>query len=92
MALLEFRNTPISGMEGSPAQLLMSRRLRSSLPMTSIMSEPDIPDGVKTKLYCRQQKQKTTYDQTAKPLSDLKPGDVVMQISEGTLVEACCGS
>ena len=73
MALLEFRNIPISGMEESPAQLLMRRKLRSSLPMTGMMLEPDIPGGVKTKLYYQQQKQKTTYDQTAKPLSDLKP-------------------
>ena len=77
MALLEFRNTLISGMEESPAQLLMSRRLRSSVLMTGIMLEPDILDGVKTKLYRRQQKKNTTYDQTANPLSDLKPGDVV---------------
>ena len=32
LALLEFRNTPISGLQESPAQLLMSRRLRSTLP------------------------------------------------------------
>ena len=29
LALLEYRNTPISGINLSPAQLLMSRRLRS---------------------------------------------------------------
>ena len=34
LALLEYRNTPISGMDLSPSQLLMSRRLHSNLPMT----------------------------------------------------------
>ena len=31
-AILEFRNTPISGMEESPAELLMSRKMRTRLP------------------------------------------------------------
>jgi len=34
IALLQYRNAPISGLEYSPAQLLMSRRLRSKLPVT----------------------------------------------------------
>ena len=33
LAVLEFRNTLISGLSESPAQLLMGRHLRSSLPM-----------------------------------------------------------
>ncbi len=33
LALLEFRNSPISGMEQSPAELLMSRKLRAKLPI-----------------------------------------------------------
>ena len=37
IALLEYRNTPISGMALSPALLLMSRRLRSNLPMTETL-------------------------------------------------------
>ena len=32
LALLEFRNSPISGMEESPAELLMSRKMRTRLP------------------------------------------------------------
>jgi len=40
LALLEYRNTPISGMNLSPAQLLMSRRLRSTLPMTHSLLAP----------------------------------------------------
>ena len=77
MALLELRNTPITGIEESPAQLLMNRRLRSSLPMTGAMLEPDVPQNVRTKLCQRQKQQKGTYDKSAKTLCDLKPGDVV---------------
>jgi len=36
LALLEFHNTPISGMAESPAQLLIGRNLCSSLLMTLI--------------------------------------------------------
>ena len=40
LALLEFRNTPISGMEDSPAELLMSRKLRTRLPTFKSLLEP----------------------------------------------------
>lgn len=33
-ALLEYRNLPISGMNVSPAELLMSRKLRTMIPIT----------------------------------------------------------
>lgn len=34
LALLELRNTPIDSVIGSPAQLLNSRRLRGTIPVT----------------------------------------------------------
>ena len=77
MALLEFRNTPVTGIEESPAQLLMSRRLRSSLFMTGKMLKPDVPEGVRARLHHRQQRQKKIYDKTARTLPNLKPSDVV---------------
>ena len=40
LALLEFRSTPISGMEDSPAELLMSRKLRTRLPTFKSLLEP----------------------------------------------------
>ena len=42
LVLLEYRNTPISGMNLTPAQLLMSRRLRSSLPMSQGLLKPAV--------------------------------------------------
>ena len=47
IALLEYRNTPISGMDLSPSQLLMSRRLRSSLPMTETLLLSQINETAK---------------------------------------------
>ena len=77
MALLEFRNTPITGLQESPAQLLMNRRLRSILPMTTVLLEPQISRGTKEKLKQRQTNQKHLYDRGARPLSDLKPNDTI---------------
>ena len=77
MALLEFCNTPVTGVEESPAQLLMSRRLRSNLPLAGKMLEPDVPEGVRARLHYRQQRQKKIYDKTARTLPNLKLGDVV---------------
>ena len=41
LALLEYRNTPIDNI-GSPAQLLMNRRLRSILPITKKQLQPKV--------------------------------------------------
>lgn len=40
LALLNFRNTPLSGEEWSPAQLLMSRRLNTRLPCGNAQLKP----------------------------------------------------
>ena len=77
LALLEFRNTPITGLQESPAQLLMSRRLRSTLPMTVPMLQPHVSANTKSKLKLRQNTQKKHYDKTAKNLPTLQPDDVV---------------
>ena len=77
MVLLEFQNTPITGLDESPAQLLMSRCLCSSLPMTATMFQPSTHEGMREKLERRQQNQKCVYDQGAKPLAGLQPNDVV---------------
>ena len=44
LALLELRNTPITGMSYSQAQFLMNRRLRGSLPFTAKSLEPSVPE------------------------------------------------
>ena len=76
LALLEYRNTPITGLEYSPAQLLMSRTLRSKLPTAEKLLQPKVDDAHKA-LKRRQVCQKTYYDKHAAPLAPLRPGDVV---------------
>ena len=77
LALLEYRNTPISGMDLSPAQLLMSRRLRSTLPMTHSLLAPAVNKGVTKQLKDRQERQQVYYDRGARPLPPLSKGDTV---------------
>ena len=49
MSLLYYRNTPITGAPYSPAQLLMSRKLRDKMPSTSNILKPSVvPDGQST--------------------------------------------
>ena len=40
LALLEFRNTPIDGINMSPSQLLMGRRTRTQLPVNESLLKP----------------------------------------------------
>ena len=42
LVLLEYRHTPISSVNLSPAQFLMSRRLRSKLPLLESLLKPAI--------------------------------------------------
>ena len=77
LALLEFRNTPVTGLSESPAQLSMGRRLRSSLPMISSTLKPTSADHVKEKLMEWQVRQKGYYDRSSKVLLPLKPKDSV---------------
>ena len=77
LVLLEYRNTPISGMNLTPAQLLMSRRLRSSLPMSQALLKPAVCERAKDLLIDRQQKQQKYYNRGTRSLPRLSKGDVV---------------
>ena len=79
LALLEFRNTPISGMDDSPAELLMSRKLRTRLPTFKSLLEPQArsTSQVRHQLLSRQQGQKAFYDRGTRPPSTLHEGEPV---------------
>ena len=64
IALLEYRTTHISDCGKSPAQLLVSRRLRSILPSTpaSLQSVLVNPEDIQLRFEEKQDKQKTVYD------------------------------
>lgn len=76
--LLEYRNTPVTGVGLSPAQLLFCRNLKSSLPMISSKLDPEVQDNVKEKLKFSQLKQKYFHDKSAHCLPALHPGENVV--------------
>ncbi|XP_026054529.1 uncharacterized protein K02A2.6-like [Carassius auratus] len=78
LSLLEHRSTPVDGFK-SPSQLLMSRRLRSILPMSEKQLQPQVVDQklVNAKRKLKQATQRQYYDRTAQPLSALAQGDNV---------------
>ena len=83
VGLLEWRNTPITGLTETPAQLLMGRRLRSVVPTVSHLLTPANVGNVQGQLKMLQEKQKHYYDRGSKALPELKPLDVV-RIRTGT--------
>ena len=79
LALLEFRNSPISGMDESPAELLMSRKLRTRLPPSKslLQPQPRPTSQIRYNLLTRQQRQKAFYDRGTRPLFKLHEGEPV---------------
>lgn len=79
IGLLDYRNTPINELGSSPAQLLMSRRLRNRIPAKTDLLKPKAAKAVNHKLNQRQQLQKKYYDKRAslRPKHKLSPGDTV---------------
>ncbi|MGH0170178.1 UNVERIFIED_CONTAM: hypothetical protein FKN15_058554 [Acipenser sinensis] len=79
LSILEYRNTPI-GECGSPAQMLMNRRLRSKLPCSKKLLIPTMhktPAEIKLQLEGSRQKQKFFFDKHGKDLPALNRGDSV---------------
>ncbi len=78
IALLEYRNTPIDQI-GSPAQMLMSRRLRSVLPTTKAQLTPKVvnEDLAQQKLAQKHATHKKYYDRSTRIKSQMSEGDPV---------------
>uniref|UniRef100_A0A673W9M9 Gypsy retrotransposon integrase-like protein 1 n=1 Tax=Salmo trutta TaxID=8032 RepID=A0A673W9M9_SALTR len=76
-AILQWRNTPTEGMDSSPAQRLMARRLKAALPVASTLLEPCVVTDVLVKLRHRRQVSKFIYDKSAKDLPELRVGETV---------------
>ncbi|PFX13965.1 putative RNA-directed DNA polymerase from transposon X-element [Stylophora pistillata] len=75
---------PLEEVNLSPSQMLMRRRLRTSLPVTEDFLKPQLhdPEDVLPKLKERQRKQKPQHDRKAKELPPLRDGEVV-RVKEG---------
>ena len=78
LSLLEYRNTPVDGFK-SPAQLLMSRSLRSILPTTEKQLQPELVhhSAVQGRRELCQKRQKQYYDRNARPQPALPAGATV---------------
>ena len=76
-AFLHWRNTPTEGMHSSPAQRLMSRRLRTLLPVADQLLEPQVTTGVTDRLRVKRQATKLTYDRSARDLPELNVGQPI---------------
>ncbi|KAL9983139.1 hypothetical protein ACROYT_G005271 [Oculina patagonica] len=79
-ALLEYRATPIPGIDLSPSQLSMGRWLRTTLPIARGLLEPETYNikEVKARMNNAKEQQKYVYDrQGTKDLPPLKPGDPI---------------
>lgn len=76
LALLEYRNTPVSGTSFSPAQMLMGRSLRTKIPTTKQRLKPETVDP-RVQLMQQKVKQKAYYDRSSRPLASLQPGDTI---------------
>ena len=76
LALLAFRNTPTQGYSTRPAQWLMRRRTRTTLPTHVSLLEPEFSVKIEEAERTRE-KQKASFDSCAKDLPVLKEGDTV---------------
>ena len=77
LALLAWRNTPSEGLGTSPAQRIFGRRTKTLLPTSSRLLKPKIPEDVDQKPKLQKAKQNVNYNQGARELDDLHPGDIV---------------
>ena len=66
--LIEYRNTPITGMAYSPTQLLMGRLTRTKIPISKELRLAEVPTEAKQQLAQQQKRQKLNYNKSTKPL------------------------
>ncbi|GFT07203.1 uncharacterized protein K02A2.6 [Nephila pilipes] len=54
VGLMEYRNTPISGLDLSPAQMMFNRRLKTKLPISNKLLNAELFNNIREKLIERQ--------------------------------------
>lgn len=77
VGLMEYRNTPLSDLNLSPAQLMFNQRLKTKLPVTDKLLKTQINKNFKPQLVAKQNKQKY-YDRQAHSLPELNSGDNIV--------------
>lgn len=83
-ALLLYRNTPITGLEYSPAQMLMGRSLNDLVPAGRKTENRHKYRKIKMQLQQNQAKAQSQYDRTARPRKSFEVGTpVTVRIGPG---------
>ncbi|GBO24450.1 Uncharacterized protein K02A2.6 [Araneus ventricosus] len=77
-ALLEYRCTPISGMSVSPSQMLLSRKLRTKLPITQTELQPVVHKHFREGLIKKRARTKLYHDKQAHVRPEFISGEKVM--------------
>jgi hypothetical protein len=77
LALLNIRNTPQERHNSSPAQRMMNRRTRTTLPTSKNLLKPRVAGNIGTNIAKKQAKQQRYYNRGAKTLEQLHEGDRV---------------
>ena len=80
LALLNFRTSPLSGIEQSPAEIMFGRPIKTKMPLQFGFQQTN--EEIKRKLMQKQAKQKMYYDRGSKPLDDLEVGQKVYMRKE----------
>ncbi|GFW39822.1 transposon Tf2-9 polyprotein [Trichonephila clavipes] len=71
VGLMQYRNTPISGLDLSPTQMMFNRGLKTKLRISNTLLNAELFNNIQEKLIKRQNIQKIHYDKTAHPLPQL---------------------
>lgn len=77
LALLNIRNTPQEGHNSSPVQRMMNRRTKTTLPTSTSLLKPYVPENTDANIAKKQLKQQRYYNKGAKELDQLRKGDRV---------------
>ncbi|KYN20537.1 Uncharacterized protein K02A2.6 [Trachymyrmex cornetzi] len=78
IALLEYRNMPIPGLDVSPAQIMFNRRVKTKVPVHVKLLQPAVPQNVHKKLVENQVRAKNYHDLHAKKREDFREGENVL--------------
>ncbi|GFV01191.1 transposon Tf2-6 polyprotein [Trichonephila clavipes] len=60
VGLVEYRNTPISGLDLSPAQMMFNRRLKTKLPISNKLLNAELFNNIREKLIKNAKRSKDT--------------------------------
>ncbi|XP_053696549.1 uncharacterized protein K02A2.6-like [Sabethes cyaneus] len=80
-ALMEYRNSPLKDLNLSPAELLMSRKCNTFLPISYNLLQPQVQHCAEQQRW-HSETQKSYYDRGSKERNDLEVGDEVMYLNK----------